>query len=464
MARASKQAEMSRLVPWGLLAVLAVGLDARTAAAQSMVPDPSNLDTGATRSAAPPPTDGDAPPPTPTRLTDSLSIGGETEVVYIREENYDLDNGRKDDLQTIEPDLEVALAYHPNDQVFGYLDVSFLRLYALEEDNRERGKPPRLEVRQAFLDVSDVFEHLSFRFGRQRVRDSREWYVDTELDGLRATYSVGRVQLEGSISRERLFHRDLLHNENNNRINNYFLTGHYDLDDRNRLSAFALLRDDVRSRNARPLFLGLRARGEMVDGLDYWLDLGHVTGRGDFSAGRGRHDSLQGFAADVGITYVLDLPLMPSLTVGYALGSGDSDNGDGTDRGFRQPGFEDNQGRFNGVFPFKYYGEIVDPELSNLSILTVGGGLRYQRLASLDLVYHYYRQQRLAESLRDSDLRVEPNGASKDLGQELDLVVALRNVYGGTAVMTLGYFEPGQAFGARADQAYIMVLRGIYRF
>jgi len=464
MVPALNRAGFSRFALIGLLPVLATALGSHSASAQSMAPDPSARDIRATKTAAPPPGDADAPPPTPTRLTDTLFFGGEIEALYVGEENFDLNNGRKDDLQTIEPDLEFALSYRPRDRIFGYLDVSLLRIYALEEDNRERGKPPRLEVRQAFVDFADVVGHLSFRLGRQRVRDSREWYVDTELDGLRASYAIGRLELDGSVSRERLFHRDLLHDEDNDRINNYFLTAQYDVSESNRLSAFVWLRDDARSRQARPLFLGLRARGEMISGLDYWLDLGHVTGRGDFVAARGRQDRLRGFAADVGAIYKLDLPLEPSLTVGYAVATGDSDDTDATDHGYRQTGIEDNQGRFNGVYPFKYYGEILDPELSNLSIYTLGAGLRYQRLASLDLVYHYYRQQRLADSLRDSDLGIEPNGDSKDIGQELDLVFALRDVYGARMVLTLGYFDPGGAFGSRADEAYLMSWRLSYRF
>ena len=34
-----------------------------------------------------------------------------------------------------------------------------------------------------------------------------------------------------------------------------------------------------------------------------------------------------------------------------------------------------NRGKFNGVVSFRYYGEVLDPELTNLRILTLGIGL-----------------------------------------------------------------------------------------
>ena len=49
--------------------------------------------------------------------------------------------------------------------------------------------------------------------------------------------------------------------------------------------------------------------------------------------------------------------------------------GAGTDRSFRQTGIQANEAGFGGVERFPPYGILLDPELSNLGILTLGGGL-----------------------------------------------------------------------------------------
>ena len=81
-------------------------------------------------------------------------------------------------------------------------------------------------------------------------------------------------------------------------------------------------------------------------------------------------------------------------TFGVAFGSGDNNRRDGVDRNYRQSGLQDNNARFAGVTSFKFYGETVEPELSNLLIGTAAIGVRPTPRSSVDLVYHYYAQHR----------------------------------------------------------------------
>ena len=107
---------------------------------------------------------------------------------------------------------------------------------------------------------------------------------------------------------------------------------------------------------------------------------------------RGREGSkkIRGIGFDLGATYQFDLPLKPSVAVGYAFGTGTADPKGLVDKSFRQTGLQENEDRFHGVTSFKYYGELFDPELSNLMIFTGGIGIRPTRNSSIDLVYHYY--------------------------------------------------------------------------
>jgi hypothetical protein len=109
----------------------------------------------------------------------------------------------------------------------------------------------------------------------------------------------------------------------------------------------------------------VRSRGEPVEDLDYWLELGYVGGR-DGSK------SIGGWGVDLGTTYEWPLGPRPSVTLGFAFGSGDRNADDQRDGSFRQTGLQKNEWDFGGSTDFKVYGEVLDPELSNLAIFTVG--------------------------------------------------------------------------------------------
>jgi hypothetical protein len=150
------------------------------------------------------------------------------------------------------------------------------------------------------------------------------------------------------------------------------------------------------------------------------------------------------------------VPARTFLTLAYAFGSGDANPNDGEDRNFRQTDLQDNEDRWGDVTRFKYYGELFDPELSNLDIFTAGIGIRPISRASVDVVYHLYRQDKAATRIWDSDLRTRPNGRSDKLGSEVDLVVGYRQREGSrlTLELVLGYFMPDEAFPASAADAF----------
>jgi alginate production protein len=173
------------------------------------------------------------------------------------------------------------------------------------------------------------------------------------------------------------------------------------------------------------------------------LELAHVRGRDGSRA-------IRGWGVDAGVTYTAALPLRPALTAAYAVGSGESTPDGRSDGAFRQTGLQENEGRWSGVTRFKYYGELLDPELSNLAIATMGLGLRPTERSSVDLVYHEYRQQIASLALRGATLAADPSGLTRELGRELDLVVGYDGVKGLEVKGVFSYFIPGQAF-PRAD-------------
>jgi alginate production protein len=103
------------------------------------------------------------------------------------------------------------------------------------------------------------------------------------------------------------------------------------------------------------------------------------------------------------------------------------------------------------VTNFKYYGELVDPELSNLNILTAGIGFRPKKKVSVDLIYHHYEQDVALDELRDSSLNEDPNGLDTDIGSEWDLVAGFTSHKNFQTELILGYFQPGAAFDDRRE-------------
>ena len=168
----------------------------------------------------------------------------------------------------------------------------------------------------------------------------------------------------------------------------------------------------------------------------------------------------RGWAVDLGSTWEFHEHF--AFTAGYAKGQGD-DRDSVTDHTFRQSGLNDNNGKFAGVTSFRYYGELVDPELANLEIMTAGLGWLPTRGISLDLVWHDYRQDELNTRLVDSDLDKRPNGRHKHIGSELDLVFGWRSEYNLDVEIVAAWFRPGKAFN-NVDDAFLGKLQFRYRF
>ena len=112
------------------------------------------------------------------------------------------------------------------------------------------------------------------------------------------------------------------------------------------------------------------------------------------------------------LTWESRLPLKPAFTFGYARGSADSELEPGLDRSFRQTGLQRNKVKYAGVESYRVYGEILDPELSNLEVGTFVVGFPLLRSSSLDFAAHLYRQCRGnghgRQALELGELRIGP--------------------------------------------------------
>ena len=406
--------------------------------------------------------DPDEPPATNYRLAPFLTFGAEIEADFVFRRNLDLDSRRDDRLSLLEPKLSVAFSFDPIPQFQAYLNVELTPTFVLARGAEEtrRKNDVALELKEAYFRIGEIPDGLSLWIGRQKFEDERTWLYDEELDTVRLRYGRGPFVVDLSVSQGGLVRTDLLddRSRSRNRTDNYILSAAYRLAQAIELEGYAIVRDAHALDEGRPVFLGVRARGEPVEDLDYWLELGYVGGR-DGSR------RLRGWGFDLGATYELQAGPKPALTLGVAFGSGERNAEGGLDRSFRQTGLQANEGDFGGSTNFKYYGEVLDPELSNLAIFTVGLGIRPREWFSVDLVYHYYLQVVASPTLRDAGITAEPSGRSRRLGSELDLIVGLVDLGQRVDIKAvLGYFIPGAAFPAPRDGAWLVGAEVQFRF
>jgi alginate production protein len=224
-------------------------------------------------------------------------------------------------------------------------------------------------------------------------------------------------------------------------------------DRHSRIRGYVLLRKDSDEiRNREPVWWGVGFDGRMHRMIRTWMEIAVMRG-----TDKGR--KLRSWAYDIGATFKpIDHRSAPFLTLAHARGSGDETGGDGIDNNFRQTGYEDNVDSFGGVITTRYYGEVLDPELSNLKILTLALGIRPLNVMSLEAVYHSYRQDQLDDRLRGDliDPPARPNEISDDIGWELDFLVGVSKLWRRVNLSwVIAIFNPGKAFDPFLENAIL---------
>lgn len=334
----------------------------------------------------------------------------------------------------------------------------------------------------------DADLNLTLKLGRQEFTEPRQWWWDEDLDALRVDYQTNRWSLAAALARETAPISTLdsqIHPSEDDVVRALGAVHWYWTSDQ-QLEAFALYQNDRSSTpnvgdkvtqddsvDANLDWLGLRASGDLRLGgygsLIYWLDSAWVWGDErvvEFEEGEGaflvsdrtRRD-VRGWALDVGGLWTLPVAGQPTLRLGYAYGSGDADPDSGLDRSFRQTGLQENEDRIH------YYGELFDPELSNLQVFTVGiSGLPSEN-TWLALMHHRYRQAVAADYLRETGIDLEPDGIATNLGWGWDLVFQ-QTWENGLSLEVIGsMFQAGRAFGeAEGERAYRGYVELIYEF
>lgn len=403
-------------------------------------------------------------PELPSELRFSYAYGSDSEFTYRR--NADLDKRIGDSSQLFAPTVFGFLDYRPTAWLASRLEVTVEAPIDVKKQSPTplptgeillpEKRRTSIIIDQAYATIKNPGATREFTLGRRNFEDPRLWLYDAALDAAIVKLTLGYLETEASVSRENLVDGDLLNGVPKTRVNNYIIYTDYRGIEDHRLAAYWIKRDDKTHVEGRPLLMGVRAYGTPSDRGNYWAD---------FSIARGRDEAqrrLRGTAFDVGFTYrYLGAPLSPSFTMGYAAGSGDTNPNDNVkNTEYRQSGLQSNETRFGGLTQFKRYGEVLDPELSNVEILTAGVGFRLAPTVFVDVVYHRYRMKVIADQIRNWALTAQMNqddtSLSRDVGKEVDIIVGWRNLFG---VKRLGFevraggFSPGRAFRNEVSDA-----------
>ena len=426
-----------------------------------------------------------------------LTITGEYDATLRERRNFKLDDSDGKEKRTdLDHEFKVELFYPFSDRMFFFAEAKA----KYEAELRHTGSEPTADASiergpmWVFLDrLGDT--GFGLQLGRQNLRETREWWWDADLDMARMYYDHGPFHAELGLGQE-LARVSSLQGVDpaQKRVARLMAMGSWLWASKQTIEVYALRSQD-RSQteskgdrlsetdedpsDARLTWLGVRAMGDRsldrYGDLRYWADLGWVRGRDsvlkfDNNSGVSTVDSRQdvkvrGTAFDLGLSWRTPLPWHPAFTLGYAQASGDDSLKDGVDSAFRQTGLHNNKWRFFGVNRFRYYGELLRPELSNLNIVTAAAGLPMLKNSSVELLYHRYRQTRAADSLRDVRINADLTGKSRAVGQEYDLVFGFREWAHVDLAFTLGTFKAGSAFGSLAGKrANLLLFDLVYNF
>ena len=383
-------------------------------------------------------------------ITPNLHLQGNISATKTAEDNFNLEEDDAEDRVDTNSSLRARLLWTPSNNFHAIADLRYSKRWREDEEDG-RSSRSASSLGEALLHWNNLGNRgVELTVGRQDFDDQREWIYDQNMDGVKLAFNQRRFRAELSLT------TTLSDGDRRDEAATNFIAYLSNNSDNRHLAAY-LVRRDIDAidgdQSEVPTHYGFRALGDWLPHAESWLELATLRGS---RAGR----DIEAWGLDVGTTW--ELGSRTYFTLSYAHGSG-GEIDETVDQTFRQTGLQDNNSKFGGVTSFRYYGELAEPELANLSIYTVGLGWRLASRTSLDLVWHQYLQDQARSTLIDSEIDQRPNGIDKDLGWELDLVFGVRRDDSWHLELVGAYYQPGIAFDDR-DSAFLLKAQFRYRY
>lgn len=384
-------------------------------------------------------------------LGKNLHFNADFRQTIRTESEYDLSESISSDHNDVEPEIRLELTGYWNDRFRTFAQLRLRKQYPFNsERSTSQSREPDAGDTQLYFLARDIgVNGLTFKIGRQDMEEPREWLFDEYLDAVRIYY-YGRQPL---IFEAALMHALAPGSEKFETWTDIFGQTRWHFNSHSRLRGYFLLRKDSdEARNREPVWWGVGYDVRVRRMIRTWMEVAIMRGTD-------KGEKLRASAFDIGGTFRPgDYRFAPLLTLAYARGSGDETGGDGIDNDFRQTGYEDNTGYLGGVFTTRYYGEVLDPELSNIRILTLALGFRPLKEMSFEAVYHSYRQDQPDDKLRGDliDPPARPNEISDDIGWEIDFLLGVSRLWRRvTLSWVTAIFNPGRAFEPFLEKAVL---------
>ena len=313
-------------------------------------------------------------------------------------------------------------------------------------------------------------------FGRIEYSDERQWWWDEYLDTIRMQFDLNDIEFmlaTGSQQGRERSSDDFIDPQEED-ISRVLARINWKLGTDQRVSFYYLSQEDesalylvsdtiaenrVDESDADLRWFGLAYQGALeadsIGAIDWRIGYAKLSGDeivydiSDPVANIVTVDDIDSFDIDAS-AYELSFEWQPtwvddvSIFYVYAAGSGDANQGDSKIDSFRQSGLHNNEA------DFLYYGELFQPEVSNIKIHSLGISLGAIDNLDVSLLLHDYRQDEADSEMRDVAIDLDPNGLSRDLGSEIDLIAVYELDNGLELEFVTAVFEAGAAYGANA--------------
>lgn len=419
-----------------------------------------------------------------------LIIGGEIGADLRYRGNFEIERGADDDDGQLQLETKLETIWLLGENIVAFSDTRLFGESNFYEQGGEASEEAGAELSEAWILRTNLFDTpLAIQVGRQQLQERREFWWDANLDMIRVHYFGKDASAFVGIGRDIGYKSTLGQFDPEDKdLVRIVANAKWDWADRQEVQAFFLNQrdrspgyiegqvfdeDDADDADGDFTWIGLRARGRVKTNFPgkfyYWADVALVRGtetlydiddvEGDQVIVDGiEQRKVRGWAFDIGASLELPFEFEPYLTLRHARGSGGSHT-------FRQTGLQGNKGKFRGNSRFRYYGEVLRPDLSNLAVSTVALGIPVGEFGWIEGVWHNYRQPVADDSIAGSRLGIDPDGISNRLGDEFDLIASYRPTPSWDFELTGGGFRAGPAFGDEQGRwAWLVEFKLDYNF
>jgi len=398
-------------------------------------------------------------------FSDRIDARAQAILQYVTEEDKDLGTDNLGSESSFSQQLQGSVKAELSEHATAFVNARALNIDGEAGFDDDTGETVSLE--QSFLELREFWiqwDHIgidpvSLQLGRQRVREPRSLWWNSDFDMARVHYDTtllkGFIGVGEELASYRTDNNGDFEGDDEDRLRtlgelswqhhyNHFLEGRFLYENDHsgtRPAGTIVAADDRDDEDLDAAWLGVRTTGvfeEPVNALEnfkYRADLIGLFGDEDLetsAGGPGTSRTVTGvdnldvsaWAFDSGFAVSPRIVGNPVFTAGYSYGSGDDDATDGTDNEFRQTDMQGSSSRIGlERQQQKNYGEVLRPELSNIHILTAGVGLPVTEGTDVGLTYFNYHLAEDATSLRSSGIGAPMNGTDKDIGQAADFIV-----------------------------------------